>query len=129
MKTKAQMISADPRMRTPAWRIDSPKKLSTRPEQTRPTTRRPKRPISPKASSQTRGASNQTFIDAPSPDCLQLRVGRQQHRGEDVVEGKDADQRDHYRLVDRATDSGRPTGGRHPFVGADDRDDRAEHRA
>ena len=32
MKTKAQMISAEPKMRMPAWRRLSPKNLKTRPE-------------------------------------------------------------------------------------------------
>src|SRR4051812_40466447 len=99
MKTKAQMISAEPRMRMPAWRIDSPKKRRPRPEKRRAAPRPPKRMPAPKAPSLVRGASSQAFM-TPSPDRLQLRIGRQQHRGEDVVEGEDPDQGDHHRLVD-----------------------------
>jgi hypothetical protein len=32
MKTLPQITSADPRIRIPAWRSDSPKNLITRPE-------------------------------------------------------------------------------------------------
>ena len=63
------------------------------------------------------------------PDRLQLGVGGEQGRGEDVVEGEDAHEGDHDRLVDGAADAGGAAGGGHPLVGADDGDDRAEQRA
>ena len=57
---------------------------------------------------------------------LELGVGGEQGLGEDVVEGKDAQEGDHDRLVDRPAHPGGAPGGVHALVGADDRDDRPE---
>src|SRR4051794_18614586 len=107
MKTKAQMITAEPRIRMPDWRRLSPKKRRTRPLETRPATREPKRAISPKEASQPRGTSSQPIMTndsaslparrtrdarlvAPrSSDRLQFGVGGKQDGGEDVVEEED----------------------------------------
>src|SRR6478735_4460037 len=153
MKTRPQITIAEPRIRIPAWRSDSPKKRKTRPEKTPPTTEPPKRVISPRLSSQPLGTVSQPVISslparpgarnnwialrsaraepgrvaclAPrSPDRLQFRMRREQGLGEDVVEGKDAHEGDHDRLVHRLADPRGAAGGGHPLIGADDRDDR-----
>src|SRR4051794_37967869 len=106
MKTKAQMIRAEPKMRMPDCRRLSPKNLKTLPEKTCPATWTPKRPISPKESSQPRGTSSQAFTGR-SPDRLQFGVGGEDDRADDELEEEDRHQGDHHRLVDGAADAGR----------------------
>src|SRR5262245_643572 len=96
----------------------------------RPTTREPKRVISPVESSQPRGTSRKPFITPPlSPDRPQFRIRRKQHRGEYGEESKDTHESDHNSLVDGAAHAGRSARGGHSLVATDDSDDRPEHRA
>src|SRR4051794_22084484 len=109
-------------------------------------TRPPKRTMSPKVASQSRGTANHSMVTSaghPAPraetnvrppasldrslrslDVEDVGVGGQERLREDVVEREDAERGDHDRLVDRAADARRAAGGRHALVTAHDGDDR-----
>src|SRR5580765_897822 len=110
MKTRPQMTIAEPMIRIPAWRRASPKKVNTRPEKTIPMTRPQKRAISPSEAIQSRGIAKKPGIRT-SLDLRDLGMGGEQGLGEDVVEGKDAEEGDHHRLVDGAADALGAAGG------------------
>src|SRR3954471_14951913 len=127
MKTIPQITSAEPRIRIPAWRRASPKKLKTRPLKTSPKASPQKRMMSPSEAIQSRGTPSQElpisgpFPFCPSSDHQDLGVGGEQRLGEHVVEGPDAREGDHHGLVHRSTDAGRAPGGGHALVAAHDR--------
>src|SRR5947209_19225735 len=108
MKTRPQMTSVEETMRMPDWRSASPKNLSTRRRSTSPTTFEVNLTISPNDSIQPRGAARTPFMPALQSfacsldDCGDLGVGGQQRLREGVVEGEDAQEGDHDRLVDGA---------------------------
>src|SRR3954449_1156123 len=106
MNTRPQMTSVELRMRIPAWRSASPMKQKTRPEAMLPRMAAPNLAISPNEAIQSRGIASQPVpIRQPSPDDLDLRMGRQERLREHVVERESRHERDHHRLVDRAAHS------------------------
>src|SRR5215210_4029015 len=133
MKTSPQITIVEETIRIPAWRSASPKKRKTRSEKTSPRIRPANLAISPNEPSQSLGMLSQPalFIDPlrRSPDHVDLGMGGQKRLREDVVEGEDAEERDHDRLVDGSAHAGRAARSGHSLVTADDRDDRPEHQA
>src|SRR5688572_13328785 len=153
MNTRPQMTIVEPRIRIPAWRSASPKNRKTRPEYTMPITLAEKRAMSPRLPSQSRGTANHPGISNNSRGCsasrplprgsavnregrskasldhADLGMGGQQRLGEHVVEREHPQEGDDDGLVDRSTHPLGASGRIHPFVTADDRDDRPEHRA
>src|SRR5438309_3481179 len=124
MNTIPQITSALPKIRIPAWRRASPKNLNTRPLKMSPKASPQKRMMSPSEAIQSRGTAVQPVIRPfLSSDHQDLGVGGEQRLREHVVEGPDARERDHDRLVHGAAHAGRPAGGGHALVAAHDRDD------
>src|SRR5205085_11991104 len=124
MKTIPQITSALPKIRMPAWRRASPKNRNTRPLKMSPKASPQKRMMSPSEAIQSRGTAVQPPISRPrSSDHQDFRVGGQERLGEHVVEGPDAREGDHDRLVHGPPHAGRAAGGGHALVAAHDRDD------
>src|SRR5918992_4426928 len=136
MKASPQITSAEPRIRMPAWRSASPKKWNTRPLNTSATTRAENLAMSPNEAIQSLGTDSQVRPITQrargacecslSLDHRDLGVGGEQGLGEDVVEREDAQELDHHALVHGSTHPFGASGGGHPLVTGDDRDDRAE---
>src|SRR4051812_3176498 len=147
MKQSDQITIVDPTISTPAWRNASPKYLKTRRRKISPKTRPENLTMSPKEATQSRGTASQPGTRRPSRggpqpgtarpgsagregqprlslDHADFGVRRQERLGEDIVEREHAEERDHHRLVHRSTHSFGAAGRSHPFVRADDRDDR-----
>src|SRR4051812_45697848 len=132
MKTRPQITIVEETIRIPAWRSVSPKKRMTRSEKTSPRIRPANFAISPNEAIQSLGIANQPALfiaSAPLPNHVDLGMRRQQRLREDVVEREHAQEGNDDRLVDGSTHALRAAGRGHALVTADDRDDRAEHRA
>src|SRR5450755_2460406 len=103
MNTRPQITSVEETIRIPAWRSVSPKNRSTRSVSTSRTICEPNLTISPNASSHPRGVTIRFCISLD--DRRDLGMGGQQRLGECVVEREHAQERNHDRLVDSATNA------------------------
>src|SRR5918996_1664409 len=139
MKARPQITSAEPRIRMPAWRSDSPKKRNARPLKTSSTTRAENLAMSPKEArsslvwlSQFAGVIRQRARGACerfSFNDRDLGMSGEQRLREDVVEREDAEELDHHALVHGPPHPLGASGRGHPLVTGDDRDDRPEQHA
>ena len=116
MKTKAQMIRAEPKIRMPglaqplAEELEDPAGVDLAGD------------LDAEAGDLAEGVepAARGRRASRSPDRLQLGVGGEQDRGDDELEEEDGDEGDDHRLVDGPADAGGAARRRHPLVGADD---------
>src|SRR5215208_8161767 len=76
MNANPQITNADPKIRIPACRNDSPKNLITRNDQTSPTTRAQNFAISPNDETQSLGTASQLMVASPESCGRRRRTRR-----------------------------------------------------